>query len=138
MTTTVAPSDVTVLLADDDMEILRVLTKSLEKQGYSVHQAHDGAEALESALVIQPNVIVLDVMMPELTGWEVCKNLRSRDEFEHTGIVMLTAIGESLNEMTSPLYGADAHVDKPFNFDDVSDAIAAVLLKRCGVSVLLS
>lgn len=75
MTTTVAPSDVTVLLADDDMEILRVLHKSLDKQGYQVHQAHDGAEALESALVVKPNVIILDVMMPELTGWEVCKNL---------------------------------------------------------------
>jgi len=138
VTTTVAPSDVTVLLADDDMEILRVLHKSLDKQGYQVHQAHDGAEALESALVVKPNVIILDVMMPELTGWEVCKNLRTREEFENTGIVMLTAIGESLNEMTSPLYGADAHVDKPFDFSEVADAIAAVLLQRCGVVVTTS
>lgn len=136
MVTTVVPrGEVKVLFADDDLEILHLLQKSLEKQGYNLHKAHNGAEALELALVERPNVIVLDVMMPELTGWEVCKHLRQNDDFNDTGIIMLTAIGEQLNEMTAPLYGADAHVDKPFDFNDVQQAIEDVLAKRCGIEL---
>ncbi len=135
MTNVVPRAEVKVLFADDDLEILRLLQKSLEKQGYNLHKAHNGAEALELALVERPNVIVLDVMMPELTGWEVCKHLRQNDEFNNTGIIMLTAIGEQLNEMTAPLYGADAHVDKPFDFSDVQQAIEDVLAKRCGIEL---
>ena len=127
-----------ILVVDDDKRLRELLKDYLSAHSFNVTTAQHAADARRKLAGIEFDLIVLDVMMPELTGWEVCKNLRSRDEFEHTGIVMLTAIGESLNEMTSPLYGADAHVDKPFNFDDVSDAIAAVLLKRCGVSVLLS
>ena len=135
MTTVVPRGDVKVLFADDDLEIVHLLQKSLEKQGYDLYKAHNGAEALELALVEHPNVIVLDVMMPELTGWEVCKHLRQNDEFNKTGIIMLTAIGEQLNEMTAPLYGADAHVDKPFDFADVQQAIEDVLEKRCGIEL---
>jgi CheY-like chemotaxis protein len=135
VTNVVPRAEVKVLFADDDLEILRLLQKSLEKQGYNLHKAHNGAEALELALVERPNVIVLDVMMPELTGWEVCKHLRQNDEFNNTGIIMLTAIGEQLNEMTAPLYGADAHVDKPFDFSDVQQAIEDVLAKRCGIEL---
>ena len=135
MTTAVHRSEVKIVFADDDLDILRLLEKSLEKQGYQLHKGNNGAEALELALVERPHVVLLDVMMPELTGWEVCKHLRQSDDFNNTGIIMLTAIGEQLNEMTAPLYGADAHVDKPFDFADVQQAIEDVLAKRCGLEL---
>lgn len=69
-------------------------------------------------------------MMLGKNGWEVAKELRSTDEFSNLGIVMLTAIGEKVNEMTSPLYGADAYVDKPFDFADLETKIKDVLAER--------
>jgi DNA-binding response OmpR family regulator len=69
-------------------------------------------------------------MMPGKNGWEVAKELRSDEEFGNVGIVMLTAIGEKVNEMTSPLYGADAYVDKPFDFSDLEKKIKDVLSER--------
>jgi len=74
--------------------------------------------------------VLLDVMMPGKNGWEVARELRSDPTMTDTGIVMLTAIGEKVNEMTSPLYGADAHVDKPFDFGELETKIASVILKR--------
>jgi DNA-binding response OmpR family regulator len=129
-------SDVRILIADDDLEILRILRKQLTKRGYSLLEAHDGEQALETALVERPNLILLDVMMPQLNGWEVCRYLRSKEEYNDVGIVMLTAIGPKLNELTSPLYGADHYIDKPFDFADVEEAIVNVLESRCGITLV--
>jgi two-component system OmpR family response regulator/two-component system alkaline phosphatase synthesis response regulator PhoP len=79
--------------------------------------------------------MVLDVMMPKLNGWEVCKYVRSKEAFNDVGIVMLTAIGPRLNELTSPLYGADEHLDKPFDLDELEALIEKVLLDRHGITV---
>ncbi len=119
----------TVLIADDDLEILRILQKRLS-QYYNVLEAHNGAEAYELALVHHPACIVLDVMMPELNGWEVAKALRRHEEYNDVGILMLTAIGESLNEMTSPLYGADSQLDKPFDLDDVVTKVEEIISRH--------
>ena len=70
-------------------------------------------------------------MMPRLNGWEVCKYLRDRDAYSKIGIVMLTAIGPKLNELTSPLYGADEYLDKPFDLATLEAAIERVLEERC-------
>jgi DNA-binding response OmpR family regulator len=75
-------------------------------------------------------VVVLDVMMPRKNGWEVARELRSDPALRNVGIVMLTAIGEKVNEMTSPLYGADEYIDKPFDFADLEGRIAAVIKSR--------
>jgi DNA-binding response OmpR family regulator len=77
-----------------------------------------------------PDLIILDVMMPGMSGWEVCRKVREAVSLAHTGVIMLTGIGESLNEMTSPLYGADAYVDKPFEFGELERNIIATLKKR--------
>ena len=69
-------------------------------------------------------------MMPGKNGWEVAKELRADEELSNIGIVMLTAIGERVNEMTSPLYGADDFVDKPFDFEALEKKIKAVLENR--------
>ena len=78
----------------------------------------------------QPDVLILDVMMPGKNGWEVTRELRADAALANVAIVMLTAIGERVNEMTSPLYGADAYVDKPFDFADLENKIKKVLDER--------
>ena len=135
MATTVERSKVKLLIADDDMEILRIMRKRLSKRGYQLLEASNGEEALQTALQDHPNLIVLDVMMPRLNGWEVCKYLRDRDAYANIGIVMLTAIGPKLNELTSPLYGADEYLDKPFDLTTLEEAIERVLKERCGLVI---
>jgi DNA-binding response OmpR family regulator len=119
-----------ILIADDDPEILTMLGIRLAKKGYEVLEAVDGVQTLNLAYKHHPDLVLLDVMMPGKNGWEVAKELRSTDEFSNLGIVMLTAIGEKVNEMTSPLYGADAYVDKPFDFADLEKKIKDVLSDR--------
>ena len=73
-------------------------------------------------------------MMPGKNGWEVAKELRGDDDLKNIGIVMLTAIDEKVNELTSPLYGADAYVDKPFDFNDLEKKIKTILDERASLS----
>jgi DNA-binding response OmpR family regulator len=77
-----------------------------------------------------PDLVVLDVMMPGMSGWEVCRKIREDISLAHTGVVMLTGIGENLNQMTSPLYGADAYIDKPFDFGELDQKIREALAAR--------
>ena len=119
-----------ILIADDDPEILTMLGIRLSKKGYQVLEAVDGNQTLNLAHKHHPDLVLLDVMMPGKNGWEVAKELRGDDSFANVGIVMLTAIGEKVNEMTSPLYGADAYVDKPFDFSDLEKKIKDVLSER--------
>lgn len=120
----------TILIADDDPEILTMLSIRLRKRGYTTIEASDGLQTLQMARVQKPDLVLLDVMMPGKNGWEVAKALREDPVLAEVGIVMLTAIGERVNEMTSPLYGADDYVDKPFDFVDLEKKIRAVLDKR--------
>jgi DNA-binding response OmpR family regulator len=124
----------TILIADDDPEILTMLGIRLSKKGYQVLEAVDGNQTLNLARKHHPDLVLLDVMMPGKNGWEVAKELRADDEFSNVGIVMLTAIGEKVNEMTSPLYGADEYVDKPFDFADLEARIKKVLESRASLS----
>ncbi|MCB9541671.1 MAG: response regulator [bacterium] len=116
-----------LLTADDDMEIRRILGKALAGLDCDVIEAADGEEALEKVIIEKPDLVVLDVMMPTLSGWEICKYIRSKPELADTKVVMLTAIGKTVNEMTSPLYGADAYLDKPFDIREVLDTVRGLL-----------
>ena len=118
-----------VLVAEDDLEIAGFLRKALTGAGYRIVLAYDGEEALRTALGQKPDLIILDVMMPQMNGWEVCKALRARPEFQDVGILMLTAIGPNLNEMTAPLYGADDHLDKPFLIEDLLERLTQLAQK---------
>lgn len=106
----------TILAVDDDPDILGMITLRLGKRGYEVLTATDGEEALELALSRLPDLVVLDVMMPKASGWEVARALRQDKRTKDIKIVIVTAIGEQVNAMTSPLYQVDAHIDKPFDF----------------------
>ncbi len=119
-----------VLIADDDPEIRTLLTIRLKKAGFEVFDAADGEQTLAAVREHKPDLVVLDVMMPGKNGWEVAKELRRDEDLKHIGIVMLTAIGERINEMTSPLYGADDYVDKPFEFADLEAKLRAVLATK--------
>lgn len=116
-----------VLLADDDMEIRRLVHTALSELDCDFIQARDGEEALELLIQEQPDLIVLDVMMPTLTGWEICKYVRSKPQYQDMCILMLTAVGKTVNAMTAPLYGADAYLDKPFDMREIA-AVARKLL----------
>lgn len=122
----------TVLIADDDLDILNITRRLMTKRGFNVLEASDGDEAMKKILEHQPDLVVLDVMMPGQTGWEVCRSIRETESLADTGVIMLTGIGENMNEMTSPLYGADGHLDKPFEFEDL-DALVTQVLERRGI-----
>ncbi|MBP8805948.1 MAG: response regulator [Kofleriaceae bacterium] len=117
----------TLLVVDDDPEIVAMLSTRLEARGYQVLTASDGKEALAEAKRRRPALIVLDVMMPGKSGWEVARALKQDPVTDAIKVIMLTAIGEQVNEMTSPLYGADAHFDKPFDFVALESKIAELL-----------
>lgn len=119
-----------ILIADDDPEIRRLLTVFFEDQDCDLIESSNGADALESIILHQPNLVVLDVMMPELNGWQICKYVKSKEEYADIGIIMLTAIGPVNNELTSPLFGADDYVDKPFEFDELEFKVRKVLASK--------
>ncbi|MGF1464757.1 MAG: PleD family two-component system response regulator [Sandaracinaceae bacterium] len=124
------PTDTTILVADDDVEILGLVTRHLRTRPVKILEASDGEEALQVAQRERPDLVILDVMMPGMTGWEVCRAIREDEKLEQVGVIMLTGIGERLNEMTSPLYGADEYLDKPFDFGELDRMIDRVLDKR--------
>jgi two-component system alkaline phosphatase synthesis response regulator PhoP len=104
-----------VLIADDDPDILEILRYNLAQEGYEVITAKDGDEALEKARKHQPELIVLDVMMPRKTGVEVCQWLRAQTAFQKTLIIFLTAISDDLAQIKGLETGADDYLTKPLS-----------------------
>jgi DNA-binding response OmpR family regulator len=116
-----------ILIADDDLEIQKMVEAALKPIGADLVFADDGEQAVEKLLVEKPNLVILDVMMPKLSGWEVAKYIRGRDDLKDMKILILTAIGEKVSDATSPLAGADDHLDKPFTFEELADRVRALL-----------
>ena len=112
-----------ILVVDDDPEIVTMLSMRLAKRGYTVSTASDGNEAIEVAKRERPDIVLLDVMMPGKSGWEVARALKQDPVTQSAKIVMVSAIGQKTNEITAPIYGADAHVDKPFEFEHLERVI---------------
>jgi DNA-binding response OmpR family regulator len=121
-----------VLVADDEPQMLELVTRHLRSINpkLEVIEASDGDDAWRLARERLPDLVVLDVMMPGMSGWEVCRKIRQDAALAHTGVLMLTGIGESLNEATSPLFGADEYIDKPFEFEQLDAKILSVLARR--------
>jgi DNA-binding response OmpR family regulator len=125
-----------VLVADDEPSMLELVSRHLKSHDnpkLDILEASDGEQAWLLARERLPDLVVLDVMMPGMSGWEVCRKIREDVALAHTGVVMLTGIGENLNQMTSPLYGADAYIDKPFDFDDLDAKVKEALLARAAL-----
>ncbi len=102
-----------VLIADDEPDIIEILKYNLEKEGYSVISAKDGDEALEKARLTQPELIVLDMMMPKKNGMEVCEILRAQVAYKDTLIMFLTALSDEATQLKGFSTGADDYVTKP-------------------------
>ena len=112
-----------ILIADDEPNIVVSLEFLMKQRGYDIRVVSNGAEALEAIGEFRPDLILLDVMMPRVSGYDVCQKVRENPEWHGIKIIMVTAIGEQVNELTSPLYGADAHIDKPFEFEKLERVI---------------
>lgn len=118
----------TILIADDDSNICELLRLYLEKDGFKTVIANNGREALDFADKFSPDLIVLDIMMPQLDGWQVCREIRKKS---NTPIIMLTAKGETFDKILGLELGADDYVSKPFDSKEVVARIKAVL-RRSG------
>lgn len=116
-----------ILIVDDDQNICELLRLYLAKEGYETLIAHDGETALDLFEKQKPNMVLLDVMMPKMDGWEVCRRIRSQN---NTPVIMLTAKGETFDKVLGLELGADDYVVKPFDTKEVVARIKAVL-RRC-------
>ncbi len=130
-TTTSEPSEINILVVDDEEDVVEVVSHFLEREGYSVHRAYDGEEALEK-VTSEIDLILLDIMLPGLDGYEVCKRLRSRVETETIPIIFLTAKIEEEDQVKGLMLGADAYLTKPVSNRVITAQVKAVL-RRSGV-----
>ena len=117
-----------ILVAEDDRNIRSGLVDALELEGYVMEEAAAGAGALRKFTAFRPDLVLLDVMMPNLNGYEVCRRIRRSDVA--TPIIMLTAKGEEIDKVLGLELGADDYVTKPFGLRELSARIAAQLRRR--------
>ncbi len=122
---------VSVLIVEDDRNISELLQMYLEKEGYSVTTAFDGGQGLQKFRAIGPDLVLLDVMMPVMDGWAVCKAIRNESQ---TPVIMLTAKGETDDKVAGLKSGADDYITKPFEMKEVLARIEAVLRRASGIS----
>ncbi|MES2006032.1 MAG: response regulator transcription factor [Bacteroidota bacterium] len=104
-----------ILIADDEPDILEIVSYNLGKEGYEIYTAKDGSEAIERAKQLHPDLIILDIMMPKKTGVEVCQILRSQPIFQDTLIIFLTAMSDEASQIKGLETGADDYVNKPIS-----------------------
>jgi DNA-binding response OmpR family regulator len=116
-----------VLIADDEPNIVTSLEYLMSKAGYEVEVAHDGEAALALVERFRPDLVLLDVMMPRQSGYEVCRAMRSRSDLRHIKIVMLSAKGREAEVSKGLSLGADAYVTKPFSNRELMAQVAALL-----------
>ncbi len=118
----------TILVIEDDPTLLRVIKDNLEFQGYAVLTANDGEAGLTAAMNGQSNLIILDIMLPKINGYEICRRVRKKEI--HTPIIMLTAKGQEEDVVLGLNLGADDYVTKPFGIKELLARIDAVLRRR--------
>ena len=122
---------VSVLVVEDDRNIAELLQMYLEKEGYAVTVAADGGQGLSAFRSSKPDLVLLDVMMPVMDGWAVCRAIRAEST---TPVIMLTAKGETDDKVAGLKQGADDYITKPFEMKEVLARIEAVLRRTSGVT----
>jgi two-component system alkaline phosphatase synthesis response regulator PhoP len=123
-------SDIRILIVDDEQDIIEFLSYNLKKEGYDVVSAQNGTEALSIAKTFDPHLIVLDIMMPEIDGIEVCDRLRTDPQFSNTLIIFLTARSESFTQVTALETGGDDFINKPIKPNVFKSRIKALLRRH--------
>ncbi|HSH22511.1 MAG TPA: response regulator transcription factor [Acidimicrobiales bacterium] len=127
--TATAPAPPTVLLVEDEESFVDALVVGLQREGYQVRVARDGAEALELFDLVQPDVVLLDVMLPRISGIDVCRQLRSRSRVP---IIMVTAKSSEIDTVVGLEVGADDYVSKPYRLRELVARIRAALRRVPG------
>jgi two-component system, OmpR family, alkaline phosphatase synthesis response regulator PhoP len=121
------PSSIKILLVDDEPDILEILSYNLKKEKFQVFTADNGKRGLELAIELKPDLIILDIMMPEMDGVEVCRRLRANHDFDHTIITFLTARSEDFTQIAAFDYGGDDFINKPIRPSVFISRIKALL-----------
>jgi signal transduction histidine kinase len=122
-----------ILIVDDEVDIVELLRKRLRFEGYNTLEAYDGKQCLEQAAAGNPDLIVLDVMMPEMDGYEVCRRLKSNKKTAYIPVIMLTAKGEVEDKVKGLDAGAHDYLAKPFSYKELSARIKSLLsIKTAG------
>ncbi len=116
-----------ILIADDEPNIVAAVEFLLQRNGYEVHVARDGEESLKLVEATHPDLVLLDVMMPQKSGYEVCKRIRERADWRHIKIIMLSAKGRDAEVNKGLSTGADVYVTKPFSTRELMDKIKGLL-----------
>lgn len=116
-----------VLLVDDDPSILKIFSKHLELAGYEVVNASDGEEALAEIQREPPDLIILDIMLPKLNGYEVCTKLKEDDVHQHIPIIMFTAKGKPQEHVTGLMFGAEAYLSKTCSSGELLGQVKTLL-----------
>ncbi|WP_342304158.1 response regulator [Methanolobus sp. ZRKC5] len=119
-----------ILIVDDEMDALLALKVALEAEGYNIVEAKDGYEAIEKVHSEIPDVILLDLMIPGIDGFEVCRQLKSDATYNHIPVIMLTARGEVDDKVEGIELGADDYVTKPFNLKELKARIKMILRRN--------
>ena len=116
-----------ILIADDEPNIVAALEFLLQRSGYEVHVARNGDEALKLVEATHPDLVLLDVMMPQKSGYEVCMRIRERADWRHIKIIMLSAKGRDAEVSKGLSIGADIYITKPFSTRELMDKIKDLL-----------
>jgi DNA-binding response OmpR family regulator len=116
-----------ILIVDDEPNIVAAVEFLLQRSGYEVHVARNGDEALQQVEACNPDLVLLDVMMPARSGYEVCKRIREHAGWEHIKIIMLSAKGRDAEVNKGLAIGADLYVTKPFSTRDLMSKIGTLL-----------
>ena len=119
--------DRTIFIADDELDFVSTLRSRLEFEGFGVTTAADGREALQRIIHEKPDLILLDIMMPTMNGYQVCRELKGNAETSSIPILMLTAKSQESDKFWGKEAGADAYVTKPFDMDELIAEMRALL-----------
>ena len=124
-----------ILIVDDEEHIVELLDFNLKNSGYETFIATDGIEAVRIAKEEKPNLILLDLMIPGMDGFDVCKEIKKDKEMKNTSIIMLTAKGEELDKILGLELGADDYITKPFSVRELLARVKAVLRRTASFNV---
>lgn len=124
-------SKLRVLIVDDDVHIAELISLYMEKEGYETYEVHDGDEAIEAFKKFDPHMVLLDIMLPGIDGYQVCRKIR---QIGNTPIIMLTAKGETMDKIAGLDSGADDYITKPFAIEELFARMRVVLRRRTTVT----
>ena len=116
-----------ILIVDDDIQTTKLLELLLKERGYEATSVNDSSQAIKVAKLVNPDLIILDLMMPEPDGFKVCRTLREDAQFIFTPILIVTALDDTDSKIVAYGAGADNYLIKPYDIDDLADTIKRML-----------